>query len=322
MSSLPDPGHDLEFLCKIAEGQSASVYRVYNNKYQLHYAAKVIQIPPDREKDILAQYNNEVQALHAINHPNVVRLYNFFREESNFYLVFEDCSGGNLEILLELGQNISMPQLQTAAFQIVQAVDACHRANYAHCNINPSNILFDSHDRPKLCDFRSAVTPMNQMVSFTAQKSLYYIAPEEFMKKPYDPSKADIWALGITLYYMASGTYPWSGTQESELLSNIQNHPISYPSSIPQDLQLSIGRMLRVDPSKRPTTEHILRDQFFLNAAKTITSQATTSRRLSKQPNLTTLSKLKGSIADSGNRMRRKSGGQSLVMKFPKNILD
>ena len=320
--SLPNPGHDIEFLCKISDGRRCSVYRVYNPKYQLHFAAKVFPFPKSEEKDLAREYENEVHALRAMDHPNILRIYDFFKDNAAFYIVFEDCSGGNLQVVMDINGRINMPTLQVYCLQILQAVAKCHESNFAHCNINPSNILFDAHDRPKLCDFKAAVTPKNTIIQYCPQTDLNYTPPEVLAKKPYDPSKADIWSLGIVFYYMATGLFPWHGANAHELLTDIQNTPLMFPAEIPAELKVSLNNMLKVDPDKRHTPDHVIRDQFFLNATRVLTNATTTLRRLSKQPSFKLQSSVKGSIT-SDNRLKKKAGHSvSMVVKATKPVIE
>lgn len=280
-SNLSALKSNYEIMCKIGEGQSSSVYKIYSNQYQRHFAAKVVSIPEDKEQNVIDHVNNEVTILNSINNQNIIRIYDFFREGSSFYIIFDDCSGGRLETLISISRYIGQPQLQFYALKILQAVNCCHSNNYSHCEINPTNILIDGHDQPKLIHFRNAVTPKNKHVCNISNSDILYLAPEALLPEFYDAEKADIWALGITFYYMATGTFPWRAKSPAELLQRIRNNPITFPDNVPEDFQICIRKMLQNRPNQRPTTEELLQDSFFIEALKVKIRHDTQSKKLS-----------------------------------------
>lgn len=272
---------DHEIMCKIGEGQYSSVYKIYNNQYQRHFAAKVIKIPEENKKDVIDHVNNEVDILNSINHQNIIKIYKYFQEGSTYFIIFDDCSGGRLETLISISRFIAQPHLQFYAYKILQAVNCCHSHNFSHCEINPTNILIDGHDQPKLIHFRNAVSPKNKHVCNISNSDIHYLAPEALLPEFYDAEKADIWSLGITFYYMATGHFPWHAKSPADLLQKIKNNPIVFPENVPQDFQCSILNMLQNRPSQRPSTEELLQDKFFMEATKIRIQPDNRSKRLS-----------------------------------------
>lgn len=308
-SNLSALKSNYEIMCKIGEGQSSSVYKIYSNQYQRHFAAKVVSIPEDKEQNVIDHVNNEVTILNSINNQNIIRIYDFFREGSSFYIIFDDCSGGRLETLISISRYIGQPQLQFYALKILQAVNCCHSNNYSHCEINPTNILIDGHDQPKLIHFRNAVTPKNKHVYSVPNSDLHFLAPEALLPESYDAEKADIWSLGVLFYYMATGKFPWSATTPAEMLQQMRFTPLSFPDNVPEDFQISIKKMLEIRPNQRPTTKELLQDSFFIAALKVKLAHSTssTSKRLSCVSGQTCKSMLQPKILQSDtNRLRKR----------------
>jgi serine/threonine-protein kinase HSL1 (negative regulator of Swe1 kinase) len=255
-------------------------------------------------------FEAEINALVKLNHPNVIKIYNYFRSESLVYMILEFCPGGSLRDVIDNQGPIAVPQLYELSRQLVSALAACHAFEIAHRDIKPGNILIDGYGRAKLADFGLACRPDIVSTSTQVAGSLPYVAPETLSERCVDPRPGDIWSLGVTLYEMAVGSIPWN---VDHIKHDIQAGRVTYPGIIPHEFRVLLSHMLRVDPKMRWSCADILECEIFKN-----------SDSRSRRPNV--LSKL-GSMTKSAHFARSavystRKRGISHALSSPSTFLE
>ena len=155
------------------------------------------------------------------------------------------------------------------AKQILEAVAFCHSKNIAHRDIKPDNIFIDQYDNIKLADFGMAKKFNYYDKSKEKCGSLICIPPEMFICDEINPFKADIWSLGITFYYMATGNYPFTSKNPDELKKMIKDAKIDFfKYKMNPNIILLISKMIEKNPSDRLTAEKLLELPIFSNIMK------------------------------------------------------
>lgn len=312
-------GHGYELLNQIGEGPLSSVYRVYNKKYDLHFAGKLIKVKPGNEQQIKKYIENELTALQGINHPNVIRIYDHFKEGNTYIMIYESCAGGNLQNRIEIVGKLVGQSLLTISKQILLAINSVHQNNYAHLDIRPSNILFDEHDRPKLSNFKMSVNNKDDKIVDSYDYSLQFKAPEVLKRQQFVPEKADIWALGILFYFMVTGRMPFEGNTREELIVSIESSPVQLPEDVPADYARSVRSMLNLNPAQRPVVSYLLRESIFVGV-KTPNSVVTgDSRKLSKVYSVASSRKNIRSVLHAGSKLGSCRAQQCLTQVFKCN---
>lgn len=129
----------------------------------------------------------------------------------------------------------------------------CHSKGIAHRDIKLDNILIDSKGNPKLIDFgfSTCLTKHKKVKMFCGTPS--YMAPEIISKIAYSGEAADIWALGVLLFALISGQFPFTGRTDKELYNRINNRSFHYPKCIKHPERQIIERMIESKPEKRIT---------------------------------------------------------------------
>ena len=240
--------HDLRFLDFIGSGSYSTVFLCRSLKYDNNYFA-VKQI---LKKNIT---KNEIDALISLVHPYIVKLYKTFSKDNFYYLVMEHCSKGTIKSLHKLDYN----QFSYYGKQLLEVVDYIHSQNIAHRDIKPENLFLDQYNHIKLGDFGFAYKFQNNKLSHEVCGSLMYCAPEIFSDSEFDPFKCDIWSLGITFFYMATGNYPFHEKSNEKLKEAIKTQKIDFSQyEVDQQIQFLITKMTNKNPSLRPSANELL----------------------------------------------------------------
>ena len=246
--------YNLEMRSVIAKGGYGIVFRVFSKQYKQEFALKRIPL-----KNFKA---NEVNTMMKLNNKHICNLYQYYSFDNYIYMLLEFCPMSLTNAIIQM-KNPSLEWLMKNIYEILIGIQACHHLNIAHSDIKPQNILFDKYNRIKICDFGLA-SEIDCNKSNKIEGSLCFMAPEILKGKTYDPFKADVWSLGVTFYFMATKTYPFSPNQSKEsLLHSIvcglyDDTLIEFPY-----LRSLISQCLKVDPNDRPTVKELMAHKFF-----------------------------------------------------------
>ena len=276
----------------LGKGGFAFVYKAVNMFYNMEFAVKVITPPKEGYERIMRSFEAEVNALVKLDHPNVIRLYDFFTEDDHLFLVLEFCSGGSLESKISSGELISEPNKFKICSQIISALKYCYDQSISHRDIKASNILFDSVGRVKVADFGLSELIGHDENFNEFNGSLSYASPELCRKIAHNPFKSDVWSLGVLFYRIFTNSYPFIGRTKNELKDKILEG--FYSEKIQGPVGKIIRKMLHVDPELRITIEQLNKSELFLCPAtrlpvltinKVNCSAAKSYRVLQSQPN-------------------------------------
>lgn len=210
-----------KIISELGHGGMAIVYLGYDNETEREVAIKVL-LPEFGYKDsqLRARFKREAQIIAKFDLPSIVQLYDVGEEKEQPYLVMRYMRGGSLYDKLKEG-TYSIEKAAQLLDQIAPAIDEAHANGIVHRDLKPSNILFDSRGNPSISDFGiakvmktrpSIVTNPDQGSPGTPS----YMAPEQLLGDKVD-GRTDIYALGIMLYEMITGSLP----PETRLLKNL-----------------------------------------------------------------------------------------------------
>ncbi|KAM3146719.1 Protein kinase domain containing protein [Paramecium bursaria] len=215
----------------------------------------------------IQKLKEEVEILRNLDHPNIIKIFEFYQDSRNFYIVTELCTGGELFDKIVEQNNFSERKAAETMKQILSAVNYCHQSKIVHRDLKPENILYESSKagaQLKIVDFgTSKVFDPNQKMN---QKlgTPYYIAPEVLERK-YD-EKCDIWSCGVILYILLSGSPPFSGDDDLQIMEAVKRGQYSFDSPEWKEISIEaknlIRKMLDRDPRKRISAEDALNDDW------------------------------------------------------------
>jgi len=258
----------------IGKGAFSKIYEVENitrsNRGQKR-ALKItnLKLVDDKAREALRK---EIQILESCNHEHIVNLYENYQIENKMWMVLDLCKGGALfEQIRETYQNkntgFSERQAAKVIFQVASALKYLHALNIVHRDLKPENIMFLNKDMSlekinvKIIDFGLAVQSEQKLHQPCGTPN--YIAPEIVKNEPYH-SAVDIWALGVILYFLLSGTNPFLGAyvNNQELYKSIKKAKVTFPEKhwrkVSEESKDLIQHMLQKRTQKRYTAEKIL----------------------------------------------------------------
>lgn len=226
---------------RLGKGSFGTVYKGtnrQNSKNQL--AVKKI----DKRyitKEEIDDIHNEVMILGRMDHSNIVNYFETYDDNNNIYLCMELCTGGELvEVISKDKKKFTEDEVSKIIYSLLEALSYIHAQKIIHRDIKPENIMFDQPGGTvKFIDFGLA-TQMNQQMDIAGTP--YYLAPEVLTKK-YG-TECDIWSLGVVLYQMISGKFPFDGRSQFDLFKNIKTKQPKYPSFFSADLIDLLKKML------------------------------------------------------------------------------
>ncbi|KAL0249680.1 hypothetical protein GEMRC1_004909 [Eukaryota sp. GEM-RC1] len=206
--------------------------------------------------------NREVSILKKVNHPNIVRLFDTFEDHENNrrYLVLQYVQGGALASDSSItGDPLPVSSVWGYFCDLVNAMEYLHELDIIHRDIKPSNLLLTSDDHVKLSDFGvSTDIYCNKRSAVALTGSAAFLAPELVSGYVDRAVKAsDVWAAGVTLYFMLFGRLPFYDQQVFKIYRKICQDDVSFPLSIDPLLQHILLSMLDKNPKTRITAEEL-----------------------------------------------------------------
>jgi serine/threonine protein kinase len=248
-------GH-YEILKEIGRGGMGIVYQGRHTTIGQIVAIKALGAEWGAQPDMRNRFVNEAKSQALLNHPNVVNLYNFFEEDGKSYLVMEYIDGDTIERIIKKVGLIPSDRCVRIFKQVLNGIGSAHAKGIIHRDIKPSNIIVSKDGVVKITDFGIAKIATDFQKTQTGIKvgTLSYMSPE-YIKGNALTHLTDIYALGITLYQMVTGTLPFRGDSEYQLMKAIVEYeppsPVEFYPHIPKYLEEAILKAIRKNQGER-----------------------------------------------------------------------
>ena len=278
-----------EILDELGHGAMGSVFRANDPAMNRIVALKSIlpvALASEQGGEFRQRFYREARAAGALAHPGIVPVFDVGEHEGVPYLVMEFVKGETLDHAIKKGERFSLERVCEIGQQIAEALGYAHRNGVIHRDIKPANILLTSREaygdeRPKITDFGVAkltageITTTGQLLGTPA-----FMPPEQITGAPID-GRADLFSLGVILYWMATGEQPFAGeTMTAVSYKIVHTEPIppaKLNPAIPATLEAVILKCLAKNPANRyQTGEEVAQDLALLRAdSKAASLQAT-----------------------------------------------
>ncbi|OHS96290.1 CAMK family protein kinase [Tritrichomonas foetus] len=265
--SSPTQLSGYKFMNELGQGAFATVYKAEEIATKTIYAIKVVSKDNLGTPEDITRFQREIDAMALLKHENVVQLHNFFSDDNNFYLVIDYCPNGELYDFIIKNGKIAENTAALLFQQISSAIAYCHSYGVAHRDLKPQNILIQKFPFVKIADFGLCGYIKEDDLMKTFCGSPAFVSPECLSKQVYDGRKSDIWSLGVILYAMVTGEFPWNLSNTNIMIQQIMKAEYKVPSYISDPCKELITHMLKVNPNDRISIEDILKHPFLKLAA-------------------------------------------------------
>jgi len=252
---------------KLGEGGMGAVYRAYDTRLHRPVALKVLLPDPFADPERKPRLLREARAASALNHPNIVTVYEIGTERGQGFIAMEYVEGRSLAQIIP-SKGLPIARAVEYAVEIAAALAHAHQHGVIHRDLKSANIVITPEGRVKVLDFGLAKRMRGEQLAEATTRTqdsltnpgtiagtLAYMAPEQLRGQPAD-ARSDIWALGVVLCEMSSGARPFQGKTGFSLISAILDASPSLPpagsaGSVPPWLRAVIERCLEKDPARR-----------------------------------------------------------------------
>src|SRR5262249_20167046 len=246
----------------IGVGGMGEVYLAHDERLRRKVALKFLPERLMTDKTQLSRFKSEARSASALNHPNILTVYEIGAEGNRHFIATEFIEGITLRAALARGR-MSVHEALEVALQVASALAAAHETGIVHRDIKPENIMLRRDGYVKVLDFGIAKLserqpqPADDEVGTTTVLqthpglligTVHYMSPEQIRGQPTD-ARSDIWSMGVVLYEMLSGVPPFSGATPSDCIASVlkaEPPPLTrVPSGIAPELQSILHKALR-----------------------------------------------------------------------------
>lgn len=253
---------------RVGEGGAGVVFRALHQGFNIPVAVKVLRVDPETRID--TRLGHEARLLARLNHPHIVRVWDFDEASDPPYLVLEWVDGLSLDELIRQSGRLAAGRAVRVAAQVAGALGEAHRLGVVHRDVKPGNILLTRDGAAKLADLGLAVAAQPRPAGGGGRRALdraavagtvAYMAPELFDGHPPD-LWSDMYGLGVTLYQALTGVLPFPGpTQMQYMIQHAEDRPVpphEVVGDIPPGVSAVVMRTLEKDPAARfPTCQEL-----------------------------------------------------------------
>lgn len=249
----------------IGQGSYADVRKAYSINAKREVAIKIVNKEEDVDGKKSRFLKREIEILKWLNHKNVIRVFDVIDGEDKFFIVMELAPKGDLLSLLLKRHKLTEHETKVLFKSIVDGVLYCHKNGVTHRDLKLENILLSDENEPIVTDFGFAryigAATDQRTRSRTFCGSYAYVAPEILQGIPYDGMASDVWSLGVVLYTLVCGRFPFDDSDPKTLLQETTSGKLEYPtqaSGLSDQAKDLIKKMLSTSVRERITLTEVM----------------------------------------------------------------
>src|SRR5213594_3996096 len=257
---------------KLGVGGMGEVYLAEDTRLGRKVALKLLALEVTQNRDRLSRFDQEAYAASALNHPNILTIYEMGDEAGRHFIATEFVDGVTLRKRLS-DEPIELSEILSIAIQVAGALEEAHAAGIIHRDIKPENIMIRRNGHVKVLDFGLAKLTERTVAEETDTEAVtralvqtdagvvlgtsQYMSPEQARGKQVD-ARTDIWSLGVVLYEMACGRAPFAGETKTDVIVAIAKSdppPLArFSANVPTEFEWIVMKALRKDVDVRYQT--------------------------------------------------------------------
>nr|WP_156000054.1 Stk1 family PASTA domain-containing Ser/Thr kinase [Streptomonospora sp. PA3] len=244
---------------RVASGGMATVYVAHDRRLDRRLACKVMHPSLAQDPSFVRRFINEAHSVAKLSHPNVVQVYDQGTDQGHVYLAMEYVPGQTLRDMLNARGRLAPADALEVISPVLAALGAAHQAGLVHRDVKPENVLLTEDGRVKVADFglARAVESAQQGTTKTGtvMGTAAYLAPEQIERGAAD-ARTDVYAAGIMLYELLTGSQPHTGDTPISIAYQHVNEDVPRPSravpGLPPQVDTLVTRATERDPRYRP----------------------------------------------------------------------
>ena len=259
---------DFILIKELGVGSFGRVLLVQHKITQAKYAIKAIDKRNKNNIEEKPYFRREIEIMYRVHHPNVVKLFGHFEDNSYCYFIMEYIPGGNIYSLVPKNgiRTTSIRNIVSIMKDVICATYFLHHMipPIIHRDIKPENVVLDENMVGKLTDFGWSNYMQGDFKRTTVCGTPIYLAPEMINNTGHD-EKVDIWCIGVLLFELITGQQPWQGSDVQTVKYNISRLKINWPKQMDRNAADLISKILRYNPEERISLRNMLMHPFFTN---------------------------------------------------------
>lgn len=249
---------DYRIESRIGEGGTSVVYRAVGlHDKNIQVAVKVIKQGVLGDKEKLAAFKKEAMIQKVLDHPNVLKTFEYLKRWSRPAIIMEYFPGKSLRYLMTQKKDALRPKKIGILHKAAQALAYIHKKGIIHQDIKPENLLVADDWNVKLIDFSLSKSKLGGLLSFLWGRrhgTPTYMSPEQILRKVID-NRSDIYSFGIVMYELLAETLPFTANHPDELfIKHLKESPRplrKVNEQVPKELEAVVEKMLAKKPSER-----------------------------------------------------------------------
>lgn len=238
----------------IGSGGMAMVYRAMDTVLEREVAVKLMAANIQHDKRAMDDFYREARFQAALNHTNIINIFNYDEAEGRKYLVMEVADRGDLDDRIEKTGRVDELYVLDVGISMCGALEVLRKKKLMHLDIKPSNILYNADGEPKLTDFGIAKKEGDPRDREGLMGTPFYIAPER-VSEHWQDWRSDMYSLAATLYHASTGKEPYDlPSVEETVWAHVKSKlipPRKICKELSKDINNAICTAMEKDPNKR-----------------------------------------------------------------------
>jgi eukaryotic-like serine/threonine-protein kinase len=254
-----------KILRRLGSGVAGTVYLCEQESVGRNVAVKVLSFATEANPSTVARFKREARALASLDHPNVVKVFDFDQDGDRLFLVMEFVDGITLRDLVKQQGPLQPGLAAHYVRQVAKGLHHVHEAGLVHRDVKPGNLMVDARGTIKILDLGLARFLEEEGESLTVKYdgkrvlgTPEYLAPEQAQDSHDVDARADVYGLGATFYYLLAGVAPFHDGTVMQKLLRVQTQPprplLEHRPDLPRALVALVGRMMARDRDARFAT--------------------------------------------------------------------